>query len=486
MGGSTKKGAGAPEHQLCLAFALTLVFTSTTAVEPNPTDILLVNLEAMRVKEPAAVLAAMQSLGLEDDEDFAILNDAEREEMMSGLGAQGISLGDRSKARHHFSALVGGDLPDFADAGDEHPHDRTTVYSAPRRMQDSGGGGTNFDTIAIALSVLVGAAGYMVQAWSTRRAERSAADRALELQHSELTRQREHEQMVSQIERTERWLDQCCRPVVFGLHSLVATRMSYVADTVFEMETSHPETVAEMLVFSAVAFPIGADGKVTSSASGRVMWDPDPPAQLTRNFGFQHLAMPSAAACSILNIDMVHTLQQPYCDELPHAILDVVAADPTGSIADSYRRYIRTVWVPAVQHLADVLEAHSAVIEWPTSEWLAKQFPQVPWHAAANFDFGLYWMACAMSWGRVLAEWDDAENFSMLRPASPMSFGGLIKAIGWSLKRGEAAQQELIGMTAEAEIDVSYLASITTTARSGAVADKQAPAPHGTFETEDT
>jgi hypothetical protein len=35
-------------------------------------------------------------------------------------------------------------------------------------------------------------------------ANRSAADRALELQHSELTRQREHEQMVAQIGRTER------------------------------------------------------------------------------------------------------------------------------------------------------------------------------------------------------------------------------------------------------------------------------------------
>jgi hypothetical protein len=73
-------------------------------------------------------------------------------------------------------------LPAFANAGhtSHDPHDRTIV-STSRRIQNSGGEGTNFDTFAIALSMLVGAAGYMVQAWSTRRAERSVADRALDL-----------------------------------------------------------------------------------------------------------------------------------------------------------------------------------------------------------------------------------------------------------------------------------------------------------------
>ena len=36
---------------------------------------------------------------MQRDEDFVIMNDNEREEMMSGLEAQGISLGDHSKAR---------------------------------------------------------------------------------------------------------------------------------------------------------------------------------------------------------------------------------------------------------------------------------------------------------------------------------------------------------------------------------------------------
>ena len=67
------------------------------------------------------------------------------------------------------------------------------------------------DTIAIVASVLVGAAGYLVQAYTARRAEQSTAAQAQELHLHEQTRQREHEQMLSQIGRTDRWLDDCAR-----------------------------------------------------------------------------------------------------------------------------------------------------------------------------------------------------------------------------------------------------------------------------------
>ena len=63
------------------------------------------------------------------------------------------------------------------------------------------------DTIAIVASVLVGAAGYLVQAYTARQAEQSATAQAQELHVHEQTRQREHEQMLSQIARTDRWLD---------------------------------------------------------------------------------------------------------------------------------------------------------------------------------------------------------------------------------------------------------------------------------------
>ena len=77
-----------------------------------------------------------------------------------------------------------------------------------------------------------------------------------------------------------------------------------------------------------------------------------------------------------------------------------------------------------------------------------------------------------MAWGRVLAEWEEAENFAVLRPANPIPLGGLSQAIGWSRRRGEAAQKELIGMTAEDELDRSFFSTYgaATSSTAGAAA----------------
>ena len=63
------------------------------------------------------------------------------------------------------------------------------------------------DTIAIILTVLVGAAGYAMQAYIVHQAERSSEAAAQELHVHEQEREREHLQVVVQIERTDRWLD---------------------------------------------------------------------------------------------------------------------------------------------------------------------------------------------------------------------------------------------------------------------------------------
>ena len=234
-----------------------------------------------------------------------------------------------------------------------------------------------------------------------------------------------------------------------------------------------------MLAFSTPMFPIGVDGKVTSARSGKLYWDPSVPSQLTTTSEDEISALPSAAACSVRNADFILTSAKPYCDELPQAILDVVAAEPTGTIAHGYRHYIRTVWVPGVQHVAELLKAHSAVIEWPTKDWLAEKFPQIAWHGVANNFFAVMWTAYTMSWGRVLVEWEEAENFAVLRPSYPIPVGGLSQAMGWSRTRGEAAQKKLIGMTAEAEVDTSWLLTYVA-ATSSTVGATTA------FETEDT
>ena len=67
--------------------------------------------------------------------------------------------------------------------------------------------GMSMDTIAIMLTVFVGTAGYVMQAYIAQRAERSSEAAAQELHVHEQEREREHMQVVAQIKRTDRWLD---------------------------------------------------------------------------------------------------------------------------------------------------------------------------------------------------------------------------------------------------------------------------------------
>ena len=193
-----------------------------------------------------------------------------------------------------------------------------------------------------------------------------------------------------------------------------------------------------------------------SSRSGTVHWEPNALAQLTRTFAHATQSAPFTAAASICVADQFAKWQHPYCDELPQAIFNIVTVDPTAEVAENYRRYVRTALVPAAQEVAHLLKAHAVVIEWPPKEWLAKQFPdlhRLSGGVATSSMFGQQWSAYALSWSRVLAAWGEAENFTVLRPAMPMPFGGLGRAMDWSRKRGEVKQQELIGMTAEVPED---------------------------------
>eukprot|EP01052_Picozoa_sp_SAG31_P020921 SAG31_NODE_1593_length_7811_cov_13.037215_10_plen_265_part_00 len=128
-------------------------------------------------------------------------------ELMGQLRAGRISIGDRSKVR-----LLLGDGPELRSSDSTHQQcggtDRADA-GFTRQLQDGADQGMSVDTIAIVASVLVGAAGYLVQAYTARRAEQSTAAQAQELHLHEQTRQREHEQMLAQIGRTDRWLDDC-------------------------------------------------------------------------------------------------------------------------------------------------------------------------------------------------------------------------------------------------------------------------------------
>ena len=223
-----------PSPLLLAAAAATAQSLHPAAAPPDhqcPTAAAHVVRSATKLCGGAPVSASLQSVGIGGDRtgataellakhgfqtalDLRLLRagGAEEAELMGQLRAGRISIGDRSKVR----LLLGLDGSELLRGGSAHQQcgdsDRADA-GFTRQLQDGADQGMSVDTIAIVASVLVGAAGYLVQAYTARRAEQSTAAQAQELHLHEQTRQREHEQMLSQIARADRWLDDCARIV---------------------------------------------------------------------------------------------------------------------------------------------------------------------------------------------------------------------------------------------------------------------------------
>eukprot|EP01052_Picozoa_sp_SAG31_P015311 SAG31_NODE_981_length_10558_cov_2.972273_2_plen_186_part_00 len=173
------------------------------------------------------------------------------------------------------------------------------------------------------------------------------------------------------------------------LGSIIGARNSFVGSTVADLESNHPDVVEEMLASSVRMFPIGADG-VCRSRSGNVRWVPRvSAAQLTEAFGLINCGCGSAAAASIALADAFLTFGEPYCAEMPAAMLELIKAEPDGAVGQSYRRYVRMALLPVVRLVGEILRQHGATIGAPAcfgdcqpqhcfSEWSAVQTTSNP------------------------------------------------------------------------------------------------------------
>ena len=148
--------------------------------------------------------------------------------------------------------------------------------------------------------------------------------------------------------------------------SIVLARASVVGSSVVDLESSHPDVVEEMLASSVQLFPIGADGVCRSVRSGTVRWAPRvSAAQLTEAFRYTSHAQGSAAAVSILSVDAALTWGEPYCAEMPAAMLELIKAEPDGAVGQSYRRYVRMALLPGIRLVGEILRQHGATIGAP-------------------------------------------------------------------------------------------------------------------------
>jgi hypothetical protein len=187
---------------------------------------------------------------LELDVDFAILNPAERDEMMSGLGIQEISLGDRSKVRHHFDTLHGlqASVPFLVTAKPnsvhsdgasraaqvfihEEPLDDDSrpsiqrVTTSPRRTQDTQG--VSSDSIALMATATLGILSFAVQARVSANERKQQAD----LDRETAERDKEQTKAGKLLERVEVQLAEFIEPGL--IHILASSNAwNYMADAV--------------------------------------------------------------------------------------------------------------------------------------------------------------------------------------------------------------------------------------------------------------
>ena len=59
-------------------------------------------------------------------------------------------------------------------------------------------------------------------------------------------------------------------PVGEDMAQYAYTRWSFVEDAVVELERSHPDTIAQMLLVAHTGFPVNGDGVTISKRSGTV------------------------------------------------------------------------------------------------------------------------------------------------------------------------------------------------------------------------
>eukprot|EP01052_Picozoa_sp_SAG31_P039792 SAG31_NODE_5594_length_2432_cov_12.685947_1_plen_200_part_00 len=145
--------------------------------------------------------------------------------------------------------------------------------------------------------------------------------------------------------------------------SIVNARSSFVGSSVVDLESNHPDVVEAMLASSVHMFPVGADGVCRSRSSGNVQWAPRVSvAQLTEAFGSTNHGYGSAAAASIAIADFILALAQPYCAEMPAAMLELIKAEPDGAVGQSYRRYVQMAMLPGIRLVGEIVRQHGAII----------------------------------------------------------------------------------------------------------------------------
>eukprot|EP01052_Picozoa_sp_SAG31_P009785 SAG31_NODE_523_length_14545_cov_4.805067_2_plen_314_part_00 len=297
---------------------------------------------------------------------------------------------------------------------------------------------------------MVGAAGYLVQAYTARRAEKAAAVAAQEQRTADTTKERLHQQMAAQIRRIDRVLDQCCRPMGLGLHNIHYAILLFIDAAVAELESTQIEVAAHMIEQAKATAIITDNGKKAVEArTGWIIWDATAQSadlNLVRIEKCHTHAFCSAAGAAVSFASAMAITSQPFATEIPQALADYIAAEPTSKLAHRYRFFVRHCLVPCMHDVGRLLQAHGALVELPPIEWLKEKFPIEGWQFLSPSTYFTLWLVRTQQWEVLLREWDSGDMSKVLPWKSAMYLRGGMRAMNnWAIARGESRQRELIG-----------------------------------------
>jgi hypothetical protein len=134
--------------------------------------VLPVSLSHAGLEHPESLTEALYTIELRSLQDIRMLDIGERAEMFASLQAMDVGLGSRAKLRRLADA-PSATVEQSADGLENANWASIQPEPTPRRLQQSGG---SMDSIALAITALLGIVSYLVQAKISRDAERSQKD----------------------------------------------------------------------------------------------------------------------------------------------------------------------------------------------------------------------------------------------------------------------------------------------------------------------
>ena len=107
--------------------------------------------------------------------------------------------------------------------------------------------GISGDAIALAVTAGLGILSFLVQGRHAAREREHQAEVERHAQNAEREKERIHQRTQAQFQRTDRWLDECCRPIFTLLVTMSQSRVAAVKGFVTMLEKSDPQVVEAML-----------------------------------------------------------------------------------------------------------------------------------------------------------------------------------------------------------------------------------------------